>query len=474
MAWPNNFNSFWETMYGPENHPSRGAGVDHAPPPPPELPPFMNPEFWNRWSTGPPGAESWGHGPHGRHAHRWGGRGGGRGGGGRGGGRPHWGRGGEDGPANGGSDNDEAFPPEYISDDEVAYATAAAEFADDKKKQDVDTEADTAKGKEGSPDTMMRDENVEDPPEEVPDENEDRRQRRGGGGRHGRHGGKGFRGAGAGPGGRHGGFGPHRRGGGRRGFDHQGPPPFGPFFGGMFGGPRRPHGRHSHRHGPPPPFFEAFFGGGGGVDAAASDGEHPTPPFHGRHHSHGRGRHGHPRGPPAPGAEGPFDFRGMMGALANHPYAHNLRQFLEQQQQQQDANNNNVDREGTPDSDMDVSITPPLDLFDHPDRWVLHIAVPGAKKEDVGVNWDADRSVLSVSGVVYRPGDEEFQKGLLSAERSVGLFSREVTLPPAEKSESKEEVDSEGILAKMEDGVLIVTVPKVEKDWTEVKRVEIN
>lgn len=168
----------------------------------------------------------------------------------------------------------------------------------------------------------------------------------------------------------------------------------------------------------------------------------------------------------------------MMGALANHPYAHHLRQFLERAQQ---SPNNNNDREGTPDSDdMNETITPPLDLFDQPDKWVLHIAMPGAKKEDTGVGWDADRSILSVSGVVYRPGDEEFQKALVTGERLIGLFSREVRLPPVgatlgETGEaSKEEVNSEGIVAKMEDGVLIVTVPKVEKDWTEVKRVEIE
>ncbi|ROW18294.1 hypothetical protein VPNG_00364 [Cytospora leucostoma] len=142
----------------------------------------------------------------------------------------------------------------------------------------------------------------------------------------------------------------------------------------------------------------------------------------------------------------------------------------------------NPSREGAGDKSGDEkenesSFTPPLDLFEQTDRWVLHIAVPGAKKEDVGVSWDADRSVLSVSGVVHRPGDEEFLKGLKSGERSTGLFSRDVKLPPAEgekKESSKEEVNVEAIEAKMEDGILIVTVPKIEKGWTEVKKVDIQ
>lgn len=177
----------------------------------------------------------------------------------------------------------------------------------------------------------------------------------------------------------------------------------------------------------------------------------------------------------------------MMAALANHPYAQHLRHYLEraqQHQQQQNNNNHRGDRAFTPNSDDDDNIegtiTPPLDLFDQPDKWVLHIAMPGAKKEDTGVNWDADRSLLTVSGVVYRPGDEEFLKALVSGERRVGLCSREVRLPPVgaafgETGEaSKEEVDADGIVAKMEDGILIVTVPKIEKSWTDVKRVEIE
>jgi len=103
---------------------------------------------------------------------------------------------------------------------------------------------------------------------------------------------------------------------------------------------------------------------------------------------------------------------------------------------------------------------------------VLHIALPGAQKEDVGVNWDAEKSELNVAGVVYRHGDEEFLKTLSTGERKVGVFERNVKLPPG--AEEKEEVDGDAITAKLEDGVLVVTVPKVEKDWTEVKKVDIE
>lgn len=474
MAWPgNHYSSFWENMYGPNNnqpHGTHGAGVDHAPPPPPpELPQFMNPDFWNRWSQrrgwedfmGPAEGHS-GHGPHGRHAHahahaqgqrhphsRRGGRRDGRGGS------------GEDEPAEhqGGlaaeNEDVEAFPPEYITDDEVAAATAAAEVQE--KKADKD--------RSGSPDTMMRDD-AEDPPEEVPNPDESPRHR--GFGRHGHRGRGGFGRGGFGREGfGHEGFGHHRRG-GRHGARHHGGGSGS--FGGMFGGGscrRRSHGPHGrgdggHPRGPPfpfpPPFLEAFFG----------------PPRGGPHHGPGA----HTRGPPPPLGAGPFDFRGMMGALSSHPYAQQMREYWER--------NNN--RGATPDSSDNEeeenelggdNTTPPLDLFELADRWVLHLAVPGARKEDVGVDWDADRSVLRVAGVVHRPGDEAFLQGLVSGERRVGMFSREVRLPPLaadpeeEEGKAREEVNGESITAKMEDGVLIVMVPKVKRDWTEVKRVEI-
>lgn len=205
-------------------------------------------------------------------------------------------------------------------------------------------------------------------------------------------------------------------------------------------------------------------------------------PHGGPHHGHGhRGPRGHHHGPPPPPTGIP-QLDAILGNLANNPYAQQAREFFERMQNQgnppdaaRDANNNN--ESSSDEEDMEVSFQPPVDLFDQPRQWVIHIAVPGAKKEDVGVNWDTDRSVLSISGVVHRPGDEAFLSSIVSSERAVGLFSREVRLPPVEghaNENGKDEVDADGIVAKMEDGVLVVTVPKVEKGWTEVRKVGIE
>jgi HSP20 family protein len=115
---------------------------------------------------------------------------------------------------------------------------------------------------------------------------------------------------------------------------------------------------------------------------------------------------------------------------------------------------------------------PPIDVFSTEKGYVLHVALPGAKKEDVGVNFDAEKGELNVAGVVYRQGDEEFLKSLTQSERRVGVFERTIKIPPM--GQEKEEVDGDAISAKLEDGVLIVTVPKVEKEWTDVKKVDIE
>jgi len=159
--------------------------------------------------------------------------------------------------------------------------------------------------------------------------------------------------------------------------------------------------------------------------------------------------------------------------LSAHPLAQAFRSYAEQA-----AGNATGNRSGetlVPDeneNEAENSFTPPIDVFSTPTSYILHVALPGAKKEDVGVNWDAEKGILNLAGVVYRQGDETFLKTLTQGERKVGVFERTVKLPPGE--EEKEEVDGDAITAKLEDGVLIVTVPKMEKEWTEVKRVDIE
>jgi len=292
--------------------------------------------------------------------------------------------------------------------------------------------------------------------------------------------------------------------------------PFGGGPGGWGGGRHGRHGRHGHgRDDGQEPYTDRDESGEEGVAAAAAedttmkekdgspetlraDGDHPDPPESvplphrpaAGPHGHGRGRHGrrggscgrggmrgHHRGPFFAHAHGfgPHGGPGGPGgpawwrAFAGHPLAQGLREYF--------GNNNNNGAAAAAAGDDVESFTPPVDTFHSARGWVVHVAVPGAKKEDVGVHWDAEKSLLAVSGVVYRPGDEAFLSGLVGGERKVGLFRREIKLPPpgAEQAvSSKDEVDADGITARMEDGILIVEVPVVEREWTEVRKVDIQ
>ena len=114
---------------------------------------------------------------------------------------------------------------------------------------------------------------------------------------------------------------------------------------------------------------------------------------------------------------------------------------------------------------------PEVDIFDTEDAYIVHVSLPGAKKEDVGVNWDADKSEMNVAGVIYRPGDEDFLKTLALDERKVGVFERKIRLG---SKQSPAQVNSDDITAKMEDGILIVSIPKMDRDFVDVKKVDIE
>ncbi|PHH64537.1 hypothetical protein CDD81_4316 [Ophiocordyceps australis] len=130
-----------------------------------------------------------------------------------------------------------------------------------------------------------------------------------------------------------------------------------------------------------------------------------------------------------------------------------------------------------------LSSPPPIDVFDTPVAYVVHLALPGTPRDDVVLAWHPDTSRLRISGCIRRPGDDLFLDTLVVPGRPVGAFDHSVALPPAgaslplgvaAESDISAEVDADYITAKMEDGVLVVVVPKLARDWTAVRRVDIE
>lgn len=85
----------------------------------------------------------------------------------------------------------------------------------------------------------------------------------------------------------------------------------------------------------------------------------------------------------------------------------------------------------------------------------IDVDLPGVKKDDISV--DIDKNILTISG--ERKTKEEIkEEDYYKVETSFGKFSRSFTIP--------ENIDTENIEARSEDGVLEVIIPKMEATKT--------
>lgn len=100
------------------------------------------------------------------------------------------------------------------------------------------------------------------------------------------------------------------------------------------------------------------------------------------------------------------------------------------------------------------------DIVNHPDRYVVMCEVPGLSRDDITI--EVDENELSVKAKMPNPVENVpyFVK-----ERAIGEVEREWKLPNV--------ADNAPITAKMENGILTITVPKVEqKDTKRVVKID--
>jgi HSP20 family protein len=105
------------------------------------------------------------------------------------------------------------------------------------------------------------------------------------------------------------------------------------------------------------------------------------------------------------------------------------------------------------------SWSPPVDIEEQDDAYVVEAEVPGVKRQDVNVELIGND--LTISGEIK----EQERTGIVRKRtRRTGRFEYHVRLP--------DQVSADGIDAKLDDGVLIVRLPKAEK--AQRKQIEIK
>jgi HSP20 family protein len=95
--------------------------------------------------------------------------------------------------------------------------------------------------------------------------------------------------------------------------------------------------------------------------------------------------------------------------------------------------------------------TPRTDVVENAKSFMIHITLPGLKKEEVSIHVDGD--VLKISGE-RKLNNEDKENKFHLVESLHGKFSRNFNLP--------ENADKQNIEAELVDGILTLTIAKVE------------
>src|SRR5436190_9357029 len=105
---------------------------------------------------------------------------------------------------------------------------------------------------------------------------------------------------------------------------------------------------------------------------------------------------------------------------------------------------------GLPAGLAELAWTPPVDIEETDDAYVVEAELPGVKREDVSIELVGNE--LAITGEVR---ERERQGALRKQARRTGSFAYRVTLP--------EQVDADQIEANLKEGVLTVRAPKAER-----------
>ncbi len=105
----------------------------------------------------------------------------------------------------------------------------------------------------------------------------------------------------------------------------------------------------------------------------------------------------------------------------------------------------------------------PIELSDKGKEYLISAELPGVKKEDLDI--DIEENYLRIQAKKIDETKEE-DKNYKHSEFSYGLFSRTIQLP--------EEIDINKTEAKLEEGILKITAPKLYKEKEQTKKLIVK
>jgi len=108
-------------------------------------------------------------------------------------------------------------------------------------------------------------------------------------------------------------------------------------------------------------------------------------------------------------------------------------------------------------------LKPAVELLDRDENLMLKVLVPGIDKKDLDVS--VTRDTVKISGE-YNRKEENKDTGYYISEFNYGKFERTINLPSPIKSDQ--------VKAEYNDGVLMLTLPKLEDEKNKVFKVSLE
>ena len=154
--------------------------------------------------------------------------------------------------------------------------------------------------------------------------------------------------------------------------------------------------------------------------------------------------------------------------LPNHYQRHNYTNPLTIQDEINRIVNNHLYNTGLSNPENENAMTflePDIEVRNNPKEITISAELPGLDPKDIDIQV-SDEGYLTISGE-KKHQTEEKGEGFYFSERSYGMFQRVVNLP-------SDEINRDKITAEFENGVLNISLPKLESAKKKVKKINIK